>query len=191
MESKSELRELMRRKRRNVSAETRRKVSEAICETLLLDEDIASASSPSSGALAVYMSSPCEIDLTLLVSEALKKNALVVTPRWNGNDYDLAVIESLDAENFRTGPMGILEPKKNFFIPSSEVGAWIVPGLAFTSDGKRLGYGGGWYDRLLLSSERTSLKTGVAYSFQIVDDIDTLEHDIPVDRVVTELTPRA
>jgi 5-formyltetrahydrofolate cyclo-ligase len=80
--------------------------------------------------------------------------------------------------------MNILESAEAEVVEPSEVAAWIVPGLAFTKDGKRLGYGGGWYDRLLADANGT-LKIGVAHEFQIVDDLPHEPHDILLDRVVT------
>jgi 5-formyltetrahydrofolate cyclo-ligase len=59
----------------------------------------------------------------------------------------------------------------------------IVPGLAFTRAGARLGRGGGHYDRLLDGVEATSL--GVAFDIQLVDDLPLEPHDRGVDLVVT------
>jgi 5-formyltetrahydrofolate cyclo-ligase len=60
----------------------------------------------------------------------------------------------------------------------------IVPAVAYDRSGNRVGRGKGYYDRLLA---RTSAFTvGVAYDFQLVDEIDTDEFDIPVDMVITE-----
>ena len=47
------------------------------------------------------------------------------------------------------GPMNILEPAEADIVKPADVEVWVIPGLAFTKDGKRLGYGDGWYDRLL------------------------------------------
>ena len=66
-----------------------------------------------------------------------------------------------------------------------DVGVWIVPGLAFTRDGRRLGYGGGWYDRYLAMAAQDALAIGVAYPFQMLDDLPTDEHDRRVAHVVT------
>ena len=67
----------------------------------------------------------------------------------------------------------------------SEVAAWIVPGLAFTIQGDRLGYGGGWYDRLMAGA-KGSFKIGVAHDFQIVENLPHEPHDIQLIRIVTD-----
>jgi 5-formyltetrahydrofolate cyclo-ligase len=67
------------------------------------------------------------------------------------------------------------------------VGFALVPGVAFDRRARRLGYGGGFYDRLLAGglSEGTPLVSG-AFELQIVDEVPTDPHDAPVDFVITE-----
>ena len=80
--------------------------------------------------------------------------------------------------------MNILEPAEAEIVKSSEVAVWIVPGLAFTIMGDRLGYGGGWYDRLLSGAAPDATVLGVAYPFQVVDSLPLEPHDIRVAAVV-------
>jgi 5-formyltetrahydrofolate cyclo-ligase len=62
----------------------------------------------------------------------------------------------------------------------------IVPGLAFTRTGDRLGQGGGWYDRFLPSLRPDATSIGVGFSAQIVDAIPLEDHDVSLDFVVTD-----
>ena len=62
----------------------------------------------------------------------------------------------------------------------------IVPGLAFTSTGDRLGQGGGWYDRLLAALPADTATIGVCWSGQLIDQLALEPHDRAVDAVVTE-----
>jgi 5-formyltetrahydrofolate cyclo-ligase len=62
----------------------------------------------------------------------------------------------------------------------------LVPGLAFTPGGQRLGRGGGYYDRYLAALPAGTLKIGVCFGFQIVGALPTEPHDQTVDVVVTE-----
>ena len=76
-------------------------------------------------------------------------------------------------------------------VPEDEVDpAWpevvIVPGVAFTSAGHRLGQGGGWYDRFLADVRPDCLTIGVGFAEQIVDTIPTEAHDVTLDRVITD-----
>ena len=176
----------MRARRKALSSAEKEHASKVICEKLASDEPIAVATGSSARdcALAVYLASPDEIDLADFIRFMLKRGVVVVAPRWNGTTYELAKIRSLSAEDLRSGPMGILEPAEADIAKPADVAVWITPGLAFTKDGKRLGYGGGWYDRLLATSRADSLKIGVAHGFQLVGDIPTEPHDIRLDRVV-------
>ena len=61
---------------------------------------------------------------------------------------------------------------------------WVVPGLAFTAKGARLGDGGGWYDRFLSAASPSAVSLGVAYPFQIVDDLPVEAHDKSLTDVV-------
>ncbi len=76
-------------------------------------------------------------------------------------------------------------------VPESDVEpTWpdlvIVPGLAFTADGGRLGQGGGWYDRFLSRIRPDCTTVGVCFVEQLLDALPTEPHDIAVDHVVTE-----
>jgi 5-formyltetrahydrofolate cyclo-ligase len=69
----------------------------------------------------------------------------------------------------------------------------IVPGVAFTPDGARLGQGGGWYDRFLAGVRPDCTSIGVGFDAQVVDMLPTEPHDVALDGVVTEsgvLVPR-
>lgn len=65
-----------------------------------------------------------------------------------------------------------------------EVDVWVCPGLAFTLDGKRIGFGGGWYDRFLAAARPDALKLGVAYPWQIVEELPQEPTDVRLDRIV-------
>lgn len=62
----------------------------------------------------------------------------------------------------------------------------IVPGLAFTAAGQRLGQGGGWYDRFLAQVPPGCPTVGVCFAVQVVDEMPVEPHDVVLDRVVTE-----
>lgn len=62
----------------------------------------------------------------------------------------------------------------------------VVPGVAFTAAGHRLGQGGGWYDRVLLGVRADALTLGVCFAAQLVDELPVEAHDVVLDAVVTE-----
>ena len=176
MFNKREIRRTMRVRRRALMPEERTAASEIICAKLA----VFNFHSP----VAVYLASPQEIDLSPFIRKMLATGVEVVAPRWNGETYELAVLKGLDDAHLRQGPMGILEPAEAEIVSPKEVEVWLVPGLAFTQNGKRLGYGGGWYDRLLADAPKGSLKIGIAHAFQVVDDLPSEPHDILLSKVV-------
>ena len=168
----------MREQRRALTSEERTAASEIICAKL--------AALNLHSPIAVYLASPQEIDLSLFIRKMLEDGVKVVAPRWDGETYELAVLKGLDEAHLRQGPMGILEPAEAEIVSPKAVGAWLVPGLAFTRSGKRLGYGGGWYDRLLAEAPKDVVKLGIAHVFQVVDDLPSEPHDILLSGIVDD-----
>ena len=84
--------------------------------------------------------------------------------------------------------MGILEPDPSIHakVNTMEIDFIIIPGIGFSRDGKRLGRGGGYYDRYLETTLEQTLKIGVAFSLQIIAEIPMQTHDIAVDLLITD-----
>lgn len=84
--------------------------------------------------------------------------------------------------------MGIREPDPNGRRPArvDRLDVVIAPGVAFDAAGRRLGYGGGFYDRLLRRLRPGTRVVAVAFATQVVDAVPTTARDVPVDMVVTE-----
>ena len=185
-QAKDAIRRQMRAMRRNLPPGVRAQAADAICARLATDPAVAAAASTPGrrGVIAVYLASPDEIDLSGFIREMLGRGAALASPRWNGDTYELARLAGLSDDDLRRGPMNILEPAVAETVPPGDIAVWIVPGLAFTAGGKRLGYGGGWYDRLLAAASEDAVKIGVAYNFQMADDLPGAQHDKPVDRVM-------
>jgi 5-formyltetrahydrofolate cyclo-ligase len=85
-----------------------------------------------------------------------------------------------------TGTYGILEPIEQVRTPRppADVDFCLVPGLAFDVQGNRVGYGGGYFDRLLQTVK--GHKAGIAYDFQVLDQVPCEKHDERVDMVLTD-----
>ena len=179
---------MMRERRRTLTPEERTLASEIVCTKLAADPDIGLRVDPfdRGASIAVYLASPQEIDLSPFIRKMLATGVKVVAPRWNGETYELAVLKGLGEAHLRKGPMGILEPAEAEIVSPKEVEAWLVPGLAFTRNGKRLGYGGGWYDRLLAEAPKDAVKIGISHAFQMVDELPSEPHDILLSGVVDD-----
>lgn len=86
------------------------------------------------------------------------------------------------------GAFGILEPKRECTKPFAmhEIDFVIVPGVAFDICGNRMGYGAGMYDRFLGLLQPECAKAGIAFEFQIFDNVPVEPHDILLDVIITE-----
>jgi len=175
--TKAEIRAEMRARRKAVDPSERERASFSICESLKWHPLVLKAIAEER-AIAVYLASKDELDLEGFIGWLAVGKA--VAPRWNGIGYELAELGGELIE----GPHGIMEPSASARrVEASAVGVWIVPGLAFDRSGRRLGYGGGWYDRMLADSKAPRI--GVAYDFQVVDEVPTEEFDQVLDGIVT------
>lgn len=185
-EEKSRIRREMKARRKALTAEERAAADAVVCERLKARRDLCETAGAfySGSALAVYLAGADEINIDAFIEYMLGAGVNVVAPRWNGQTYVLARLAGLDGKGLRLGPMGIREPVDGEVVEPGEVRAWIVPGLAFTRGGKRIGYGGGWYDRFLASAPRGAVKIGVAHPFQILDDLPGEPHDMRLTAVV-------
>ena len=188
--SKRELRTAMKARRREVPADVRVSYSADVCRRILEREDVKRAID-GKGVFAAYLASADEIDLAVLVDRLWECGCKVAVPAWRGDAYRL--VEYAPATRLVPGPMGIPEPEAadggSPDVDESAVSVWIVPGLAFSPSGARLGYGGGWYDRFLSRACPSSVSLGVAYPFQMVGNLPLEPHDLPLSGVVSGRLP--
>ena len=86
------------------------------------------------------------------------------------------------------GYKGILEPNESVLerLNPRDIDMAVIPGVAFDYDRHRIGYGAGFYDRLLVQLRPDCLKVGLAYEMQLTEQFMPEEHDIAVDMVITE-----
>lgn len=84
------------------------------------------------------------------------------------------------------GRFGIPEPD-GAAEPPGRIDAVLVPGLAFSRRGARLGQGAGFYDRALAGLDPRALRVGVCYAWQLRDDVPMDRHDVAMTHVATEL----
>ena len=183
MTGKDEIRAVMRARRQAVTPQARAAAGRAVSRRLFAEKGELGASISARGPIAVYLASKDEIDLADFITAALSSGCVLVAPRWNQAEYELVRIGSL--ETLLRGPHGILEPPAGPVVRPEAVRSWLVPGIAFTEDGGRLGYGGGWYDRLLCKVPKSVPKIGIAYAFQLVDELPSEPHDIRLTAVVS------
>ena len=89
-----------------------------------------------------------------------------------------------DKQSLAAGAYGIEEPQAGEVCSAADIDVMVVPGVAFTSAGDRLGRGKGYYDRYMAREGFRAQTIGVCYACQLCDELPVEEHDRRVDRVI-------
>jgi 5-formyltetrahydrofolate cyclo-ligase len=136
-----------------------------------------------------------EWDTMPLVLAALANGKVVAVPRVDQRARMLelhAITEP--AADIVAGSQGIPEPRLHCpLVPRETIDFVLVPGVAFDASGRRLGYGGGYYDRLLPLLSARAARIAGAFDVQLVPRVPAAPHDVAIDAIVTEsqmLVPR-
>jgi len=178
-ETKESIRNLMREIRADLTMAWVREASVAVIDRVRRLQAFSDAD-----VVGSYLAMPREVQTMDLVYASWDMGKRVCVPAWDERTglYQMAAIER--GHEMVSGPMGILQPRELRWVPLEEIGFMAVPGIAFDMQGGRLGHGGGHFDRLLVRCG--GFKVGLAFDFQIVEQIPLGSHDIPVELVVTE-----
>ncbi len=156
-------------------------------ERLAMSELIASAATDAlrdRDLVMVFLSFGSEVATDPIVDSLASGGHRLCVPHIDG----LALVPAsyTPGDPMRNGVLGIREPAGVSPVGVSEIDAVIVPGLAFDARGYRIGYGGGYYDRLLGEIRSDALGAGVCFHQQVVDEVPHGEGDRPVVKVITD-----
>ena len=144
-------------------------------------------------ALSVYQKASCvlsyvsfgtEADTLRILERVLADGKALYVPKCvpNTNRMVFYLISAL--RDLSPGAYGILEPKETEAYQDEANALCLVPGLAFSADGARLGYGKGYYDTFF--AQHPVLKLGLCYDFQLVPQVPTQPHDVRMDGILTD-----
>ena len=187
IEEKKALRSFIRKSERTLDPTYKAESSEAICRHVLAREEYKVAK-----VVFAFAGTEKEIDTTLLLREAFADGKTLVLPRCAAEHaLDLCVVQSMD--DLVPGMYGILEPKADCALVTPEdIDFAVVPCLSFDRKGRRLGQGGGYYDRLL---PRLACPTCLICREKLMSEaVPTEEHDRRCTLYITErgvMTPEA
>lgn len=134
-------------------------------------------------SLALYAAIHKEVETFLVAKEAFRLGKRVVFPAAVGDALDFREVS--DLAELQVGRFGILEPPGESRAPGT-LDLIVVPGIGFDREGRRLGYGKGFYDRALHQLEGTGRLVGFCYEFQLLPEIFGEPHDVVMDLIVTE-----
>ena len=163
------------------------KWSKLICQNIINSEFYQKAQ-----IVYAYMALPDEVDLSVLIDDALCKNKTVFVPKVVPNSNKMIFFDYSKCQ-FENGSFGILEPKtediKEEKITGDQTAIFLVPGRVFGEDGERVGRGKGFYDiylsNFLKTQKKSVLVAGVCFPIQIGKQVPTTEHDIKMDQIFT------
>ena len=129
---------------------------------------------------------PGEPDLRDLLQDGLDRGRTTCLPGvdWTTGAMTPLRLESLD--RIQTGRHGVIEPDPGKPVDLQELSLVLVPGLGFDRQGRRLGRGGGYYDRFLASCPTHVLAVGICFQEQLIERVETGPTDIPLPMVVTD-----
>jgi 5-formyltetrahydrofolate cyclo-ligase len=134
-------------------------------------------------ALMVFSSFGSEVPTGPLVERLRTRGVVVALPRIEG--ADLVAVPFVPGDPVRVTTFGAFEPVAPDVIDPSALDVVAVPGVAFDRQGRRIGYGGGYYDRFLRGLQ--TFTVAVAFGLQVVDGpLPAGNFDLPVQAIVTE-----
>ena len=122
-----------------------------------------------------------EVRTVPMLEQALKDGKKVAVPKVYGEEMKFLYLD--DLAQVSRGYAGIPEPIAGEPVADDETALVLMPGLAFDPAGHRIGYGGGFYDKFL-AAEPNHPTLALCYEFQMLPELHTEEHDIPVDTVL-------
>lgn len=172
-----EIRKNMREIRRSLDPSRKVRMDQSLGERLLRLPAIREAE-----AVYLFASFGDEPDTWEIFRELGNLGIRVAFPRVRGKRMEFFWTEG--RERLEPGFCGIPEPDSSCLAADAVQAPVVVPGLAFTRDGRRLGYGGGYYDRFF-GEEPEHRRIALAYPFQILEEFPTQAWDVPVHQIVT------
>ena len=159
--------------------------STRVCRSILVIPEYERAS-----AVALYSAFANEVNLETLARDCERQGKRMLLPRFNegGGAYEMVWIDAWDADRI-PGRFGIFEPDARCAVASpvkleERSVLWLVPGVGFDRFGNRLGFGKGYYDRLL--DNVRGCRVGICHGFQIVEKIPSTATDVPMNMIVSD-----
>lgn len=138
-----------------------------------------------------YASFRNEVETHFMIKDTLRQGKVVALPKTDSKNKKLDVFQINNfEEDIEKGYCEILEPKNTCKkINIKDIDLVIVPAVAYTQDGYRIGYGGGYYDRFLdkfYTLNKNGISIGLAFEFQIIEEMPKDKFDRKVHFIITE-----
>jgi len=137
--------------------------------------------------VALYSNIHKEVSTGEISAESLRRDKVLLYPRVVRKGKRLIFAQVKSREDLEEGNWGIMEPRiglKEFF--PRQIDLVFIPGVAFDREGRRLGYGQGYYDRAAGGLREGCVRIALAFDFQVIEGIPNSSRDIRVGKIITE-----
>lgn len=155
------------------------------CSTVIQDKILRAPFWPKNGRIALYYPIKNEVMTQTIFQRALEQGLKVFFPRV---EKGINFYEVNGPDDLQKGSYGISEPKMSCpeILPEETLDLLIVPGIAFTKKGYRIGYGKGFYDSFITDNDIKTPTIGLSYEFQIIDTFPVSDWDQPLYGIMTD-----
>lgn len=182
MESKKEIRKMIKERRALLTKEERENLDNAIFQKVISSKEYKEAKT-----IFIFVSYDTELDTHRIIKEALKDGKRVTVPKVISKEEGMDAVEIKNFDDLESGAYGILEPKDNKLkIDEKSIDICYLPGVAFDRRGGRVGYGGGFYDRFLRKLKENCPRIALAYGFQVLEEVPMDDNDETIDGIITD-----
>lgn len=178
-QAKRELRRTVLARRDAIPARERAERSRRIADRVLALPEVLEARTAT-----VFWSFGSEVETAPLIERLHGAGARVALPRIESGD--LVAVVYAPGDPTRPTPFGAMEPAGGEIAEVDEIDVVVAPGVAFDRGGRRVGYGGGFYDRFLVRLRFGVPVISIAFALQVVDEVPQGRMDRRVDAIVTE-----
>ena len=183
--TKEFLKEQIRRKRLKLSREEVEEKSKSIKEKLLSLPEFQSARTV---AFYVAMKKSNEAETEEMIKESLRLGKRVLVPITDLVEDKIVFSEIKNFDDLLPSTFDILEPSPELrkILPYEAIRLIVVPGIVFDLSGHRIGYGLGFYDKMLPQLTKYVTKIGLAFELQVVEKLPNETHDAKLNKIITE-----
>jgi 5-formyltetrahydrofolate cyclo-ligase len=180
---KNEIRAEVLKRRDSIPLDLKKSKNAAIRKRLFNLEEFIAAKS-----VLMYVSFRTEVDTLGQLEDILCMGKKLALPLVDSKQKTLTLYEIKDISDLEPGYMDIPEPKvaEDRKVDLKDIDIIVLPGTGFDIKGNRLGYGGGYYDKLLSSADKKIPTVALAFEEQVVEEIPAEPHDIKMDIIITD-----
>ena len=178
LEQKKQLRQEILHRRSQLTERQRTEKSRQISHFLLEIDEFRQANT-----VFCFISYLDEVDTHGLINEFLERGLTLAVPKIVGKT-EMHSVRLRDWSELTPDRLGILTPKSDEIV-SGPFDLVVTPGVGFTAQGDRLGYGRGYYDRWFAQNQ-VKTRIGIAFESQLVETLPTEATDVPLHMLVTE-----